>query len=69
MELVKKDFASYLGGTTVDLSSVVVTKKSNIFVIGFNVVADSRVNPTTIGYEVVVPRTAVKGLVNSYPRV
>ena len=68
MKLVKEDFASYLGGTNVDLSSVVVTKKSNIFVIGFNVVAGSRVNPTTIGYEVVVPHTAVKSLVNSYPR-
>jgi len=68
MKLVKEDFASYLGGTNVDLSSVVVTKKSNIFVIGFDVIEGSRANPTTIGYEVVVSRTAVKGLVNSYPR-
>ena len=68
MKLVKEDFASYLGGTNVDLSSVVVTKKSNIFVIGFDVIEGSRANPTTIGYEVVVPHTAVKSLVNSYPR-
>ena len=67
MKLVKEDFASYLGGTNVDLSSVVVTKKSNIFVVSFDVIEGSRANPTTIGYEVVVPRTAVKGLVNSYP--
>lgn len=68
MKLVKEDFASYLGGTNVDLSSVVVTKKSNIFVVGFDVIKGSRANPTTIGYEVVVPHTAVKSLVNSYPR-
>lgn len=68
MELVKEDFAPYLGGTNVDLSSVVVTKKSNIFVVGFDVIEGSRVNSTTIGYEVVVPHTAVKSLVNSYPR-
>ena len=67
MKLVKEDFTSYLGGTNVDLSSVVVTKKSNIFVVGFDVIEGSRANPTTIGYEVVVPRTVVKGLVNSYP--
>lgn len=67
MKLVKEDFASYLGGINVDLSSVVVTKKSNIFVVGFDVIEGSRANPTTIGYEVVVPHTAVKGLVNSYP--
>jgi len=35
MKLVKEDFASYLGGTNVDLSSVTVIKKSNIFVVGF----------------------------------
>ena len=68
MELVKEDFASYLGGINVDLSSVVVTKKSNIFVVGFDVIEGSRANPTTIGYEVVVPHTAVKSLVNSHPR-
>lgn len=68
MKLVKEDFASYLGGINVDLSSVVVTKKSNIFVVGFDVIEGSRANPTTIGYEVVVPHTAVKSLVNSYPR-
>ena len=68
MKLVKEDFASYLGGTNVDLSSVVVTNKSNIFVVGFDVIEGSRANPTTIGYEVVVPHTAVKSLVNSYPR-
>ena len=68
MKLVKEDFASYLGGTNVDLSSVVVTKKSNIFVIGFDVIEGSRANPTTIGYEVVVPHTAVKSLVNSCQR-
>ena len=67
MKLVKEDFASYLGGTNVDLSSVVVIKKPNIFVVGFDVIEGSRANPTTIGYEVVVPRTTVKGLVNSYP--
>lgn len=68
MKLVKEDFASYLGGTNVDLSSVVVTKKSNIFVVGFDVIEGSRADPTTIGYKVIVPRTAVKDLVNSYPR-
>nr|DAX53374.1 MAG TPA: hypothetical protein [Caudoviricetes sp.] len=68
MKLVKEDFASYLGGTNVDLSSVVVTKKSNIFVVSFDVIEGSRADPTTIGYEVVVPHTAVKSLVNSYPR-
>lgn len=67
MKLVKEDFASYLGGTNVDLSSVVVTKKYNIFVVGFDVIEGSRANPTTIGYEVIIPRTAVKGLVDSYP--
>ena len=66
MKLVKEDFASYLGGTNVDLSSVVVTKKSNIFVIGFDVIEGSRDNPTTIGYEVIISRTAVKGLVDGY---
>ena len=66
MKLVKEDFASYLGGINVDLSSVVVTKKSNIFVVGFDVIEGSRANPTTIGYEVIIPRTAVKGLVDSY---
>lgn len=67
MKLVKEDLASYLGGTNVDLSSVAVIKKPNIFVVGFDVIEGSRADPTTIGYEVVVPRTAVKGLVNCYP--
>lgn len=67
MKLVKEDFASYLGGINADLSSVAVIKKPNIFVVGFDVIEGSRANPTTIGYEVVVPRTTVKGLVNSYP--
>jgi hypothetical protein len=67
MKLVKEDFASYLGGTNVDLSSVVVTKKSNIFVVSFDVIEGSRADPTTIGYEVIIPRTTVKGLVDSYP--
>lgn len=67
MKLVKEDFTPYLGGTNVDLSSVAVIKKPNIFVVGFDVIEGSRADPTTIGYEVVVPRTAVKGLVNSYP--
>ena len=34
MELDKEDFAPYLGGTNVDLSSVAVIKKPNIFVVG-----------------------------------
>lgn len=67
MKLGKEDFVPYLGGTNVDLSSVVVTKKSNIFVVGFDVIEGSRADPTTIGYEVIIPRTTVKGLVNSYP--
>ena len=67
MELVKEDFAPYLGGTNVDLSSIVVTKKPNIFVVGFDVIEGSRADPTTIGYEVIIPRTTVKGLVDSYP--
>ena len=67
MKLIEKDLAPCLGGTTVDLSSVTVTKKYNIFVIGFNVIEGSKANPTTtIGYEVIVPNTAVKGLVDSY---
>lgn len=67
MKLIEKDLAPCLGGTTVDLSSVTVTDKSNLFVIGFSVIEGSRANPTTIGYEVIIPRTAVKCLVNSYP--
>ena len=67
MKLVKEDFVPYLGSTNVDLSSVAVIKKPNIFVVGFDVIEGSRADPTTIGYEVVVPRTTVKGLVNSYP--
>ena len=67
MELVKEDFVPYLGGTSVDLSSVEVIKKSNILVVSFDVIEGSRANPTTIGYEVIIPRTAVKGLVNSHP--
>ena len=67
MELVKEDFAPYLGGINVDLSSVAVIKKPNIFVVGFDVIEGSRADPTTIGYEVIIPRTVVKGLVDSYP--
>ena len=67
MQSKEKDLVPYLGGIIVDLSSVAVIKKPNIFVVGFDVIEGSRADPTTIGYEVIIPRTAVKGLVDSYP--
>lgn len=38
MQSKEKDLVPYLGGISADLSTVVVTKKFNIFVVGFDVI-------------------------------